>query len=195
MRARQVIAATGIAVLILVGSGCGDDTGPAADTTQEPVDQEDGGADADFDVDSGKVKVPDGEGGTFEVGEDGNVEVTDDDGSTQVASGDDATLPEGWPAALALPAGSEILYATTSTEAGRELLSVSAQLSGSMADAAEAFRSQLTAAGYELAPEAAGPGTGSANVVASDDATNVVASFSTDAASATMATISVTPAS
>ncbi len=191
MTARQLVGGVAVAAVLALAA-CGDDGGsegggPSRSTTTE--------ATAEFDAEGGKVKVSDGEGGSFEVDDDG-MTVTDGEGGgeTQVLTGEDAAVPEGWPEGLRPPAGAKLLSATTSTTPGDELLALAAELEAPVADALAAFERQVVAAGYEINPSGtSGGAAGVATLIASDDDELVVASFSSGPGGTTIASISITP--
>ena len=70
---KRIIGATSVSTLLLLGSGCGKIT---EKRTEKVIEDQTGGK-ADFDLDSGKVKVSDGKDGTYEVDENGNVKISD----------------------------------------------------------------------------------------------------------------------
>lgn len=86
---KRIIGATSVSTLLLLGSGCGKIT----EKRTEKVIEDQTGDKADFDLDSGKVKVSDGKGGTYEVDENGNVKISDGEGDTKWSR---ATTPTWW---------------------------------------------------------------------------------------------------
>lgn len=195
MDTKRIVGGLSVAALLLLGSGCGKLAEKAVEKGTEKAIEDQTGGDADFDLDSGKVKVSDGEGGSFEVDGDGNVKVEGRDGETSIDTGDGAKVPADWPEALLPPEGAKILSATSSTAAGSELLSVTAELDATVDEAYEGFKQQLIDAGFDITNDSNGDANGAAyaNLIASDGTNDVVASFG-DNSGTTAANISITPA-
>lgn len=74
----------------------------------------------------------------------------DGDGDGTVAPGDgepETTLPDGWPDALALPAGTTLLEATQMSDTS---MSATARIDGDAQEVFDELEAQLTDAGFEI---------------------------------------------
>lgn len=176
MISARAIGRIGIAALLLTGVGCGKAAEKVAEKATEKAIENEAGGDADVDLSNGKVKVSDGKGGSSEVDVSG-----------------DADLPDDFPADLEVPGTTKVLLSSSSSADGRNLQQVTVYFDGSVADVYEAYKQQLTDAGYEIESDTSGDQGGSSfgSATASNDRSTVSAIFSEDPSAQGTASITV----
>ncbi|MGN6695369.1 MAG: hypothetical protein ACTHN0_14430 [Aquihabitans sp.] len=135
-------AAMGVAVaaaLVLGACGGGSSSGGAAPKDKPSSSSTKGSV--DLDTEDGTVKYDDGEGNQTEMNIDGS----------------GASLPDGWPKALAPPDSVTITTSSSSKDEGLTLIGETEQTT---AEVAAATKAQVTEAGYEVTQETSSDVTG-----------------------------------
>ncbi|NLD78566.1 MAG: hypothetical protein GX643_18100 [Acidimicrobiales bacterium] len=167
MRTKRALAGIGVAGALVLAGGCGKAAEKAAEKITEKalesgegvgnvdisgdgfsIEGEDGSS---YSVDAdGNMVMTDADGNVSTADADGNMVIRGDDGETTYSTGADAELPEGWPEALALPSGAELLTSSVSTQDGQKSASVIAEFDGDIEEAYEDYKAALTDAGFEI---------------------------------------------
>lgn len=120
----------GALALLLLAAGCNKLIEKAAEgATEKAIESASGG----------KVDVDLSEGG---------MTMSDEDGSMQITSGDNARLPDGWPAQLPLYPGATLLSGAQSDDNGNTSMSVYFSTPDGSADVAKFYEDKALAAGY-----------------------------------------------
>lgn len=175
----RAIAAVAALVLLLTGAGCGSGGGDASTTTSTQADQ---GNEGSVELHDGKIQVSDGEGSNFEVDSEG-----------------DADVPDGFPSDLEVPGTTKVLLANSTAADGKDLVSITVELDGSVSDVFAVYKDQLTGAGYAIDSDSDTSGTTDgedyANLVGSKGDKSVVAIFATGADGVATANVSIQPKS
>ena len=165
-----VVVAGGIA-FAATRSAVDDRDDPSAEVRSGEQEEESGSSDRSdtpSDTSSDTSEPSDGEapelaseepagGRDVDVDADGNVTVTDEDGST-TEFGTGAELPDGWPADLAPPGSVDILTTSSGSTDGRTTLLLTAESEGAVGDLYASFKAQLEGAGYTITGDSSGEG-------------------------------------
>lgn len=134
MRASEKAAAIVVVIgLLLVGSACGGGS-DAADGPTTTAGGAGGGGDVDVDAKDGTVKYTDESGNETEMNLDGS----------------GASLPKGWPSALAPTDAVTIVTSNTSTIDGEDVLTVLGETTSSIGTLQAGIERQIDDAGYDL---------------------------------------------
>jgi hypothetical protein len=162
MQKRRALAGAGVAVALVLAGGCGK---AAEKITEKAIESETGGnvdldadggmsfesGDGSFEIDAdGNTVIRDAEGNVITADAEGNMTMDGEDGETTYATGENAEVPDGWPAFLALPDGASIMTSQTGTADDVVTGSVMAEVDGDVKDLYEGYKEALEDEGFEI---------------------------------------------
>lgn len=178
MGIRRTMTAGGLVVALVIGSAS---CGKAA---EEIAEQASGCENIDA---SGDEVSAECDGISAGVDAEGNASVTNENGeSVEISGQGEASLPEGWPSELTLPADAKIV--TSAASQNPLTYVVNAGTDGDVAAVTEDIKAQLTAAGYTIDSESDATAGAGATSTLSASGTEFDTSVTVSAAPATTGT-------